>query len=282
MRTVESLRMILMGGLAGILLGLALTVVWYVGRNTTRLHSEMTDGVRTLSGDDSAEAAPAKLGEKAEALSKIIEIRLRAKEYDKALVLLKRANRFDRNERNQIYEDAADAVLKPAVAGGENGDSYLKDNGGKDAVLEKLQYLYKIERQIPDGPVKVKLLLRMRNVYDALGLGGAAPAGQPKDLPGPETLIEDATLITESLPTEANAWSPWGIGGITSMLCGAIGLVLTWMGQEFAKTVAQEFAKEYGSARFKSLVGGSRATPDIGPPHPVAVPAMTTGPAPPP
>ncbi len=281
MRTPQSLRMILMGGLAGILLGLALIVVWYARRNTTQTYSETTDGVRTLSVDDSAAGAPAKLGKKAEALSKIIEIRLRAKEYDKALDLLKRAHGFDKNERDQIYQDAADAVLKPAVAGGENGENYLKENGGKDAVLEKLQYLYKIERQIPEGPVKVKLLLRMRNVYDALGLGGGAPAGQPKGLPGPEALIDDATTVTNNLPTEASAWSHWGIKGIFVLLFGTFGSALTWMVQEFVKTVAQEFAKEYGSAHFKNLVGGFQATPDTGAAHPVAVTAVTTGPAPP-
>jgi hypothetical protein len=255
MRSPGSLKLKLLGGLAGVLFGVVLTAVWFTVPSTSYPRSDATVVVGTLSGVEPAGGNAGTLSEKADALSKIIEARLRAKEFDKALDLLQRANTFKLAELDQIYENAANVVLKPAVTGGEDKDreKYLEDYGGKAAVLERLPYLYKMARQAPVSPVKVTLLLRMRNIYDFVGMGGGASVAALQALPGAETLMEDASRIAHALPSGTSSWLPWAIGGVCTVVLGIIGVVLLEMIQECARCVAQEFVKEFGLGRSKII-----------------------------
>jgi hypothetical protein len=245
MRSPGSLKLKLLGGLAGILLGVMLTAVWLAMPSTLYSRFNSTDVVGTLSGGVPAGDNAGKLSEKADALLKIIEVRLRAKEFDKALGLLERANTFKRAEQDQIYEKAADIVLPPATTGGgdEDREKYLAANGGKAVVLERLPYLYKMARRVPDSPVKVTLLLRMRNIYDFVGMGGDVPVEAAQALPEAETLMDDASMIAHALPSETSLWLLWAIGCVFTVVFGLFGLVLGEMILEYARCVVQELSK---------------------------------------
>jgi len=247
------LKLRLLGGLAGILLGTLATALWFAVPHTPSSLPDAPDGVRTLSGVELAGSSAGKLSEKGDALSKIIEVRLRAKEFGKALDLLKRVNTLTLSEQAQIYRYAADVVLKPALPGAENGEKYFMENGGKEAVLERLPYLYTMARQVADSPVKVTLLLRMRNIYDFVGMGKGVSVGASQALPGAETLMGEASRIAHALPSEAYPWLPWGVGCGCTVVLGLIGVVLGEMILECARCFVQEFAKEYGLGRFKKI-----------------------------
>lgn len=257
MKAPGSSRFRLLGGLAGVLIGAALVAAWIMAPGMTLPHFDSTDAVGVLAGGAPAGGggAPMKLGEKADALSGVIEVRLRAKEFDKALDLLRRADGLKAGERDQVYERAANALLKPAMAGGDEKEreGYLMDNGGKPAVLERLPSLYAIVRQMPESPMKVALLLRVRNVREIVGEGKGDPAIATRlaALPAAESLMGEASRIARALPTESSPWILWAVGGFFTVVLGFLGLVISEMILECARCMAQEISRDFGLGRFK-------------------------------
>jgi hypothetical protein len=253
MRSDGSLRLKLLGGAAGILVGAALATAWFAIASTPSWRLGATDVVGTLSGGEPAGGNGGKLSDQADALSSIVEVRLRANEFDKALVLLQQANSLKLRERDQVYEKAADVVLKPAQAGGDEKyrETYLSDNGGRAAVLARLPYLYKMVRQVPDSAVKVTLLLRTSNVGELVRLGGGTAVQAPEALPGSEQLMDEASRIAHGLPAETSPWFPWAIGSVLTVALAFLGLVFAEVILECARCVAREIAKEFGLGRFR-------------------------------
>jgi hypothetical protein len=232
----------------GVVLGLSITLIFYLRHSATVLAVEHSEGltrvrdhtresqdgdVRTLGISDSAapESKTMPLNPRVEALIQVIVARMQTGNFDKAL---KVASAMEAGpERDAGLEEIADRLVPNTAQANLNQIDSGSDRTRATA-LEKLRKLLHVSELAKGGLIKSRLLVRAAMVKRLLDVVRPGTTGASEDDLDPESLIARAEAVAKAMPAaEVIRVQPfqWVWGMLLSGLLGLVGFISTHLAE---------------------------------------------------